>query len=92
MVSFHQPLAAVIGPVATSTINAASRARITRRWPIAAIHISRPINPRTVAMAASVIDLGSNVFHGSHEFQEVTFSTIITPRVKPPTATVTATV
>ena len=50
VVSFTSP-AAAIGAVATSTISAASRVRITSRCPIAAIHISRPITPSTVASA-----------------------------------------
>ncbi len=92
VVSFTSP-AAAIGPVATSTISAASRARMTSRCPIAAIHTSSPMPPSTVAKAASVTCLGSKVAQGCQEFQEVTFSRdCMVARVRPPIAAVTATV
>ena len=50
VVSFASP-AAAIGVVATITISAAARVSITSTCAIAAIQISRPITPSTVAVA-----------------------------------------
>ncbi len=90
--SFASP-AAAIGVVATITINAAARVSITITCAIAASHTSRPIRPSTVAVAASVMSLGSIGVHGCHAPQLVTFiRDSISARVRPEQAAVTATV